>query len=87
MTVRTVKSDEARTNFRDILDDVQAGATEIVIERWNKPAAVLVNYQQWQALRRQRFALLDQRAAEIDAGDFLTHEQFLAEMKARGQIA
>jgi prevent-host-death family protein len=86
MTVRTVKSDEARTNFRDILDDVQAGATEVVIERWNKPAAVMVNYQQWQALRRQRLAMLDQRSAEIDAGDFLTHEQVLSEMRERGQI-
>ncbi len=51
MTVVTMKSDEARSKFRDILDDVLSGSAEVVIERYNKPTAVVVNYHEWQKLK------------------------------------
>jgi prevent-host-death family protein len=41
MTDRQVRSDEARRNLRDLLDEVALGS-HITILRYDKPAAVLV---------------------------------------------
>ena len=38
----TVKSSEARTHFRDLLDQVLAGKGDVVIERNGKDVAVLI---------------------------------------------
>ena len=67
MTVKTFKSDEARLKLRDILDDVLRGDTEVIIERYNKPSAVVVNYEQWQALKRQQYAALLAQAKQVSA--------------------
>lgn len=45
MTVQVMKSDEARTNWRDLLDTASAGEFDIVIERYGKPTATVVNYE------------------------------------------
>ena len=86
MSTKTVGSDEARLKLRDILDDVQAGTTEVVIERYNKPTAVVVNYAQWQAWRRQRKKRLDRIRQEMDAGQYLTQEQLDAGLKEQGLL-
>ena len=39
MTIVTMKSDEARSKFRDILDDVLSGSAEVIIERLTFHAA------------------------------------------------
>jgi prevent-host-death family protein len=67
MTTKTFKSDEARLKLRDILDDVFRGDTEVVIERYNKPTAVVVNYDQWQALKQQQQSALLAQAKQISA--------------------
>ncbi len=67
MTTKTFKSDEARLKLRDILDDVYRGDTEVVIERYNKPTAVVVNYDQWQAIKRQQQSELLAQAKKISA--------------------
>jgi prevent-host-death family protein len=41
MTDKEVRSDEARRNLRDLLDEVALGA-HVTILRYDKPAAVLV---------------------------------------------
>ncbi|MEZ4733259.1 MAG: type II toxin-antitoxin system prevent-host-death family antitoxin [Caldilineaceae bacterium] len=46
----TVKSDEARIRMRDILDETVAGH-EVVIQRYDKPVAVVVPYELWKALK------------------------------------
>ncbi|HMN26565.1 MAG TPA: type II toxin-antitoxin system Phd/YefM family antitoxin [Caldilineaceae bacterium] len=86
MSTRIIGSDEARLKLRDILDDVQAGTTEVVIERYNKPTAVVVNYAQWQAWRRQRKARLDRIRQEMDAGHYLTQEELDQELKEKGLL-
>jgi prevent-host-death family protein len=86
MSTRTIGSDEARLKLRDILDDVQAGSTEVVIERYNKPTAVVVNYAQWQAWRRQRKKRLERIRQEMDAGQYLTQEQLDAGLKEKGLL-
>ena len=75
MTVKTIGSDEARVKLRDILDDVYAGQIEVVIERYNKPTAVVVNYSQWQQTsselaRLRRIIEADQDFAAMRAGNY-----------------
>jgi prevent-host-death family protein len=49
MTVMTFRSEEARSKFRDVMEAVIAGK-EVVIERYSRPTAVVVNYDQWRAI-------------------------------------
>ena len=86
MTVKTIGSDEARLKLRDILDDVYAGQHEVVIERYHKPTAVVVGYEQWQAIKRRHLAMLDEQSHKIDAGEFFTQEQVEAGLQERGLI-
>ena len=50
MTVTVVASREARTQWRDILDKVYSGANDVVIERYGKPVATLIPYEDFEAL-------------------------------------
>lgn len=52
--MKIYKSDEARLKLRDILDDTIAGQ-ESVIERYNKPVAVVVPYAVWQSIKGESF--------------------------------
>ncbi len=56
MITETFASDDARKRWRDLLDMAYADNAEVVIERYNKPVAVLVNYDQYQMIK----ALLDE---------------------------
>ena len=85
MNVITMKGEEARNSWRDMIDTAFKGG-EVVIQRYDKPVAVLVNYEAWQAWKKQRRAFLDAQSAEIDAGNYFTHEQVLAGMRERGLI-
>lgn len=90
MTVVTMKSDEARSRFRDILDTVFSGLTEVVIERYNKPTAVVVNYHEWQKLKelqkQQRKAEIARARGEMDAGHYFTEDQVEAGLRERGLL-
>jgi predicted HTH domain antitoxin/antitoxin (DNA-binding transcriptional repressor) of toxin-antitoxin stability system len=46
--IQTMKSDEVRNSFRDVLDAVQNGST-VVIERYNKSIGVLLPIEKWQS--------------------------------------
>ena len=59
MVTRTLKSDEARQTWRDILDAATTG-DQVVIERYNKPVAALISYEDFLALQEE---LEDLRAA------------------------
>ena len=56
MITETFTSDDARKHWRDLLDMTYADNAEVVIERYNKPVAVLINYEQYQTVK----ALLDE---------------------------
>ena len=86
MNTKIIGSDEARLKLRDILDDVQTGATEVVIERYHKPTAVVVNYAQWQAWRRQRKERLQRIRQDMVAGPYLTQEELDKELSERGLL-
>lgn len=42
MGILTINSREARNNFRDLLDRILAGDTDVIIERNGKPVAALI---------------------------------------------
>ena len=65
MTVKTMKSEDARIRFRDVMDEVSAGSTEVVVERYHKPTVVIVNYAQWQAWKEAQKAELVAHAKQI----------------------
>ncbi|NJN83087.1 MAG: type II toxin-antitoxin system Phd/YefM family antitoxin [Caldilineaceae bacterium] len=48
MAVKTFGSEEARNRFRAVMESVIAGY-EVIVERYNQPAAVVVGYDKWQA--------------------------------------
>lgn len=52
MTVAVVQSGEARTRWRDLLDSVYNGKQNIVIERYGKPVAALIAYEDFEALQK-----------------------------------
>ena len=47
-----VSSREARAKWRDLLDAIQHGSPGIVIERYGKPVAVLVSYDNFDELKK-----------------------------------
>jgi hypothetical protein len=85
MNVVTMKGEEARNSWRDIIDTAFKGG-EVVIQRYDKPVAVLVNYKAWQAWKKQRRAYLDKLGAEVEAGNYFTQEQVEQGLRERGLI-
>lgn len=83
--IKTYKSDEARLKMRDILDDVTAGR-ESVIERYNKPVAVVVPHALWQSIKRKRKAELDAISKRMDEGEYYTMEQVETMFKQDGLL-
>lgn len=51
MAVTRIKSGEARIKWRDLLDQVYAGASDIIIERSGKDVAVLLPAADYAAIR------------------------------------
>ena len=74
-TPRTVSAAEARANFSEIITEAAYAGRDTVIERNNRPVAVVIGYQEYQALRtlrdkerEARFAVIDEiRARNADA--------------------
>ncbi|MCO6449748.1 MAG: type II toxin-antitoxin system Phd/YefM family antitoxin [Caldilineales bacterium] len=60
MTIKTLDSNQARNNWRDMLDAVQSKETDVVITRYNKPVATVVAYEDYLAVRDE----LDKRRIE-----------------------
>jgi PHD/YefM family antitoxin component YafN of YafNO toxin-antitoxin module len=82
MTIKTVSTDDLRVGLRDALDAVLTG-TEVVIERYRKPSAVLINYAQWQAFKalqeKETIAHARQLCADMQSGKVqsISHEDML----------
>ena len=74
MSVLTVNSGQARSNFRDLLDRVFVGSDDVMIERNGKPVAVMIPVNDYQDLfnelddlRATRRALANYEAWQTDA--------------------
>jgi len=62
LTDKTVRSDEARRNFRGLLDEVEHRGMHITIQRYDKPAAVLVPVDWYEEAEAAWSARLEQDA-------------------------
>ena len=65
MTAMTVKSREARSRWRELLDQVLTG-NDVLIERNGKPVAVMIPVADYEGLQAERAYARDHRPA-IDA--------------------
>lgn len=88
MSILTMKSEEARNSWRDMLDHAHTGG-EVVIERYGKPMAVMVNYEQWQAWKRRLTRITRERYGEMksDPSKLVTEEQYQKALQAEGLTA
>jgi prevent-host-death family protein len=89
MTVSTIKSDEARNTWAALLDRVLGNQSEeIIIERYSRPLAVLVNHASWDRLKKAHAALLRSRSTEMDSDPSTTipWDSVKEEMKERGLL-
>lgn len=82
----TLTTDEARRGWREMIEKTLYEKVEYVIRRYNKPAVVMVNYEVWQTLKKQRLDYLTQLSQEVKNGDFVTQEELDAGLKERGLV-
>ena len=90
MSEKTMLSEDVRQNWRDTLDYVYAGG-DVVIQRYSKPLAALISYDDYLALAEELDDLrAGRRAAEIlaraegDPDAWEPWEAIRAEMLAEG---
>jgi prevent-host-death family protein len=62
MTIQIYDSHRARAKWRDVLDVATAGSSDVVIERYGKPVAVVIAYDDYIAVQDE---LDDRRAARL----------------------
>jgi len=43
-------TNEARNKFRDVVDTVQTGEADVVVERYGKPLVAVISYKDYQAM-------------------------------------
>lgn len=81
---RTVKASEVKTRFYEFLKGVQKRDDEIVVTKDGEPAAVLLNYREYESLVETLGLLSDPKAMEQirksqeyvrRGGRLLTHEE------------
>jgi prevent-host-death family protein len=51
VSILTINSREARIKWRDLLDKVYAGSSDVVIERNGKPVAVMIPIEDYEELQ------------------------------------
>jgi prevent-host-death family protein len=65
LTVRKLDSNQARNNWREMLDAVLSKDTDVIITRYDKPLVTVVAYEDYLAVRDE---LSKQRAARRARG-------------------
>jgi prevent-host-death family protein len=86
MTVMVIGSKEARSKWHDLLDDATAGRGAI-IERSGRPVAVLIPYEDYEAIleeledmRADRRAVAAYEEWERDPSTAIPYEEFRAQL-------
>jgi PHD/YefM family antitoxin component YafN of YafNO toxin-antitoxin module len=85
METVTYKSHDARLKWREMMDAALVGK-QVVIERYDTPQAVLVNYEHWSMFQQAFLAMLQERSREVTAGKFVPFEEVEADLRAQGII-
>ena len=91
MNREIVSSREVRTKWRTILDTVDRGTADVVIERYGKPIATLIPYADYEALleyledlRDVRYATAALEEYEQDPSTARPYQEIRAELIADG---
>ena len=71
MTITKINSGDARIKWRDLLDQVYAGAADVIIERNGKEVAVLIPVIDYQALHEELEELRSARQASAAYAEWL----------------
>lgn len=64
MVVRTLDSNKARTQWREILDSAGAGDMDVVVERYGKPVVAVIAYVDYVAVQEEIGDLRASRRAD-----------------------
>ena len=64
MTVKTLDSNHARNNWREMLDAVLASNVDVVITRYSQPVAAVVSYEDYLAVADELTKLRTKRARQ-----------------------
>lgn len=83
MSIKTIDSNQARNNWRELIDMTQNTNVDVVITRYNKPVATLLDYEDYLSIReelaKQRTLRQDQRQHQEEAlTTMLASERILA---------
>lgn len=82
----TMTTDEARVNWRKTIETAYVDRNEVVLERYNKPVVVMMNYDMWRMLTQSRRMLLERLSKEVDEGKYFTQEEVEAGLRERGLL-
>lgn len=94
MTVQTYESNLARARWRDILDVAATGGADVVIQRYGKPVAAVIAYEDFLALQDELDDLRAARRATAiyaewkqDPSSARPYTEFRAELVAEGVLS
>ena len=87
MTLRTVSSEQARTEWRALLDLASQGGVDIVIERHGKATAAVISYETYQALQPALAELRTGASAQQRGQSTAAVLEKLAQLPERTRIA
>ena len=79
----TMSSDHARSNWGDLITSAMRGKTTI-IERYSKPLAVIVSYEEWQKIHQQLRVMKANKALQLN--EFVTDQELEAGLQKRGLL-
>ena len=73
--VREVTSRDARTQWREILDEVMTGGSDIAITRYGKPVAVIIPAEDYESVADHLEELRLGRIAEATYSTYLANRE------------
>ena len=79
MTLRTMSSEQARTEWRNLLDLASQGDIDIVIERHGKATAAVISYETYRAIQATLAEIRASASAQERGQQMATVLQELAE--------
>jgi antitoxin (DNA-binding transcriptional repressor) of toxin-antitoxin stability system len=69
MKIRVMRSDDVRTGWRGVMDEVMTGST-VTVERYNKPVAAVIPYEAYLAVQRELEDFFDLALAEAAYAEY-----------------
>jgi PHD/YefM family antitoxin component YafN of YafNO toxin-antitoxin module len=87
MTLRKMSSEQARTEWRTLLDLASQGSVDIVIERHGKATAAVISYETYQALQPALTEIRTAASAQERGQRMVTVLEKLAQLPNRTTMA